>query len=210
MIYQVLGIGFEPSEQKEFQKIWQTCCINLEFSNSATHAQQLLLSKNYAWAIFNSRMLDSLSYIDIMRNINSVPILIITPDSTNEKQAQLAKKYLIKAGQDFGNVEKQAIHAFTYGDLYFCQEQRAARVCGQDVNLTMKEFNILSLLVSNPNKVFTYEMMIDLIWQEDHLYCSRKTVTNHVNNLRKKLKITPDVPDYIKSVYGVGYKFDMT
>lgn len=52
-------------------------------------------------------------------------------------------------------------------------------------------------------------MLMDLVWHEDYTYYSRKAVNNHVSNLRKKLKIFPDLPDYIKSVYGIGYKFEV-
>lgn len=61
----------------------------------------------------------------------------------------------------------------------------------------------------NPKRVFTYEMFMDLVWHEDYTYYSRKAVNNHVSNLRKKLKVAPDLPDYIKSVYGIGYKFEI-
>ena len=50
---------------------------------------------------------------------------------------------------------------------------------------------------------------MELIWNEDSSYYSRKAVNNHVSNLRKKLKVTQDFPDYIKSVVGVGYKFEV-
>lgn len=62
--------------------------------------------------------------------------------------------------------------------------------------------------VADPKRVFTYEMLMDLIWQEDYNFYSRKAINNHVTNLRKKLKVAPDIPNYIKSVYGVGYKFN--
>ena len=94
------------------------------------------------------------------------------------------------------------------GDLYFCLEQRLVTVRGQVIELTVKEFEIFSLLILNPKRVFTYEMLIDLVWNEDYTYYSRKAVNNHVSNLRKKLKDAPDLPDYVKSVYGIGYKFD--
>ncbi len=94
------------------------------------------------------------------------------------------------------------------GDLYFCLEQRLVTVRGQVIELTVKEFEIFSLLILNPKRVFTYEMLIDLVWNEDYTYYSRKAVNNHVSNLRKKLKVAPDLPDYVKSVYGIGYKFD--
>lgn len=48
-----------------------------------------------------------------------------------------------------------------------------------------------------------------LMLYEDYTYYSRKAINNHVSNLRKKIRIAPDLPDYIKSVYGVGYKFDV-
>ena len=94
------------------------------------------------------------------------------------------------------------------GDLYFCLEQRLVTIREQPIELTVKEFEIFSLLILNPKRVFTYEMLMDLVWEEDYTYYSRKAVNNHVSNLRKKLKVAPDLPEYIKSVYGIGYKFE--
>ncbi len=94
-------------------------------------------------------------------------------------------------------------------NLYFCQEQRLVCIGEQVIELTAKEFDILALLITHPKRVFTYELIMELVWNEDYSYYSRKAVNNHVSNLRKKLKITPDSPDYIKSVVGVGYKFEV-
>lgn len=96
------------------------------------------------------------------------------------------------------------------GDLYICLEQRLVIVREQEITLTVKEFDILVLLVMNPNRVFTYELIMELVWNEDCTYYSRKAINNHVSNLRKKLKIRPDDPDYIKSVTGIGYKFALS
>ena len=95
------------------------------------------------------------------------------------------------------------------GDLYFCQEQRLVCISEQVIELTAKEFDILALLITHPKRVFTYELIMELVWNEDYSYYSRKTVNNHVSNLRRKLKTTSDSPDYIKSVIGVGYKFEV-
>ena len=77
-------------------------------------------------------------------------------------------------------------------------ENRTVKVSNQIVKLTAKEFDILALLIMHPKRVFTYEMIMDLVWHEDYTFYSRKAVNNHVSNLRKKLKIAPDIPDYIK------------
>ena len=94
------------------------------------------------------------------------------------------------------------------GDLYFCQEQRLVYIGEQEIKLTAKEFDILALLITHPKRVFTYELIMELVWNEDYSYYSRKTVNNHVSNLRRKLKTTSDSPDYIKSIVSVGYKFE--
>ncbi len=103
----------------------------------------------------------------------------------------------------------QSLTEIREGDLYFCLEQRLVTVRGQAIPLTVKEFDIFALLILNPKRVFTYEMLLDLVWHEDYTYYSRKAINNHVSNLRKKIRIAPDLPDYVKSVYGVGYKFDI-
>ena len=103
----------------------------------------------------------------------------------------------------------QTITEIRKGDLYICMERREVSIRNQNVILTANEFDLLALLIMHPKRVFTYEMLMDLIWHEDYTFYSRKAVNNHVSNLRKKLKIAPDVPDYIKSVYGVGYKFEV-
>lgn len=103
----------------------------------------------------------------------------------------------------------QSLTEIREDDLYFCLEQRLVTVRGQAIPLTVKEFDIFALLILNPKRVFTYEMLLDLVWHEDYTYYSRKAINNHISNLRKKIRIAPDLPDYVKSVYGVGYKFDI-
>ena len=103
----------------------------------------------------------------------------------------------------------QSLTEIREGDLYFCLEKRLVTVRGQVIPLTVKEFEIFVLFLQNPKRVFTYEMLMDLVWHEDYTYYSRKAINNHISNLRKKIRIAPELPDYIKSVYGVGYKFDI-
>lgn len=103
----------------------------------------------------------------------------------------------------------QSLTEIREGDLYFCLERRLVTVRSQIIPLTVKEFEIFSLLIQHPGRVYSYEVILDLVWQEDYTYYSRKAVNNHISNLRRKIKVAPDVPDYVKSVYGVGYKFEI-
>lgn len=112
-----------------------------------------------------------------------------------------------KSGRDWINNEPLTV--IDVGNLYFCLEYRSVQVYGQEIELTAKEFDILALLILNPRRVFTYEMIADIVWNEEYNEYSRKAINNHISNLRRKLRIAPDVPNYIKSVHSIGYKFDM-
>lgn len=94
------------------------------------------------------------------------------------------------------------------GDLWLSLEQREVMIRGHKIELTAKEFDILALLMMNPKRVFTYEMITELVWEEDYANYSHKAINNHISNLRKKLKAITDSSEYIKNVIGVGYKFD--
>lgn len=93
------------------------------------------------------------------------------------------------------------------GELYFCLENRIVRIDKKDVRLTGKEFEIFTLLITNPSRVFTYEMIADSVWNEMYDYSFRKAINNHIYNLRRKLKVSPQTPEYIMSVHGIGYRF---
>lgn len=93
-------------------------------------------------------------------------------------------------------------------DLYFCLENRIVCVSKTEIGLTAKEFDIFAMLILNPHRVLTYDMIMDTVWHEALDFYSRRAINNHVSNLRHKLKITPDTPDYIKSVHSIGYKFN--
>ncbi len=103
------------------------------------------------------------------------------------------------------DTELTEVHA---ENLYFCLENRIVYICETEIALTVKEFDIFALLIMNPRRVLTYDMIIDLVWHENLDYYSRRAINNHVSNLRRKLRITPATPDYIRSVHSIGYKFN--
>lgn len=76
------------------------------------------------------------------------------------------------------------------------------------VELTTKEFDLLSLLASNPNHVYTREILLDKIWDLNEVRDVRN-VDSHIKNIRMKLKKAKNDTSFIKTVWGVGYKFNL-
>lgn len=95
-------------------------------------------------------------------------------------------------------------------DLYFCLEEREVSVQGKKIDLSVREFNALYLLLMNRKRVMTFETISYHVWGEEYVENELTAIHNIMSRLRQKLKISPDIPDYIISVRGVGYKFDTT
>ena len=79
-------------------------------------------------------------------------------------------------------------------------------VQGREVTLTNREFELLLFLAENPNIAFSKETLFDRVWGMDAVG-DTATVTVHVNRLREKLEDDTGSPDYIETVWGVGYRF---
>ena len=92
------------------------------------------------------------------------------------------------------------------GDLRLDCEGRRAYVLNKEVNLTAKEFDLLELLVKNPNKIYSRENLLNLVWGYEYPGDVR-TVDVHVRRLREKIESNPSEPKYVHTKWGVGYYY---
>jgi two-component system response regulator VanR len=95
---------------------------------------------------------------------------------------------------------------YKYDDLEINTESRSVICANKNVNLTKTEFDILLLLASKPDRVFTFEQIYAQVWGEEYMGNSN-TVMVHIRKLREKLGDNTKNPSYIKTIWGVGYKF---
>ena len=91
------------------------------------------------------------------------------------------------------------------GGLVMDDNKKLVQAEGEVVNLTQLEYNILHLLMSNMDKVFTSSQIYEAVWNEPAFHVS-KTVSVHIRHIREKIEINPKEPRYLKVVYGLGYK----
>lgn len=94
----------------------------------------------------------------------------------------------------------------TFGELKIDCESRRVYIRGKEVNLTAKEFDLLELLIFNPNKVYSRENLLNTVWGYDYPGDAR-TVDVHIRRLREKIEDNPSEPKYIHTKWGVGYFF---
>lgn len=170
-------------------------------------------------------MMPGLSGFDVVRKIREqgeVPVLFLSAkqeDSDKIRGLGLgADDYIVKSatpGEVVARVKavlrrtRRAAVAppsvLDFGRLTIDVRAREARIDGQPVTLTAREFELLQLFAEHPRQVFSREQLFERLWGA---HGDRHTVTVHVGRLREKLEVDPANPELIVTVWGVGYRFE--
>lgn len=125
------------------------------------------------------------------------------PFSIREVQARV--KALLRRKEKSSSPAIQQNH-LAYGKLKINLETREVHISNQLVNLTAKEFDLLVQFARHPGKVYTRTQLLDLVWGSGYEGFEH-TVNSHINRLRAKIEIDPARPEFVQTVWGVGYKF---
>lgn len=163
--------------------------------------------------------IDGFAVCEILRKESRVPIIMLTALDDEDSQMKgfdaLADDYITKPfsmplvvkhieavlrrAEQGAGVETNILR---YKDLTLDTDSFTVLVKDESVSLTIREFEILKLLVENQGRVFTRESLLDSIWGYDY-FGDEKIVNTHIKNIRKKLGV-----DYIETIRGAGYKIE--
>ncbi len=198
-----------------------------EIVSTGTEGLQKATSEPFDLIILDLMLpgIDGFALCNEIRKVKDIPILMVTarnedidlirgfdrgaddyikkPFNPNELVARVKAhiaRYdrLVQRGQ-----EKKEIRV---GSLVIDQEARRVYVNGVEKIFTAKEFDLLSFLAIHPNQVFTKEHLFERIWGIDAIG-DTSTVTVHIRKIREKIEADPSNPEYIETVWGVGYRF---
>lgn len=173
--------------------------------------------------------LNGMEVMKVIREKSTVPILIMSAKDTDvDKAIGLglgADDYISKP---FSMVEFSARvkAAIRRGKMYSCSPSEQEEVKsinfheisldlnnfsvtknGEKIQLTSKEFDILKLFITNPNRVFTKAQIYNLIWNDEY-YGDENVINVHVRRLREKIEEDASKPKYIKTLWGIGYRLE--
>ncbi len=104
------------------------------------------------------------------------------------------------------NVQSNII---VYGGMCIDREKRTVTIDERRIDLTAKEFDLLLQFIDHPGRVYSRAQLLDMVWGYGHEGYEH-TVNSHINRLRGKIEKDPNKPEYILTVWGVGYKFNDT
>lgn len=127
----------------------------------------------------------------------------------NDNEEKAIKKVIAALANEieFEVLQSVSVPMLSFPGLEIIQSQRRVFRDGEDVNLTRLEYSTLIFLASNPGIVFTQTQIFEAVWNMDSNSC-HSSVVNVIYNLRKKIEPDSKNPTYIKTVLGVGYKFN--
>lgn len=200
---------------------------NVECSFDGVQAVEKLENEEYQLVILDL-MLPKLSGGEVLlkiRNKYTIPVIILSAkDEQTDKIFGLelgADDYMTKPFEigellarvkaqlrryiEFNKVEVKENEILEYEELILNLSTYKLTVKGIDITLTAKEFEILKLFMQYPDKVFTKSQIFNVVWQEEYM-TDENTVMVHISRLRNKINKNTEKHEYIKTVWGIGYK----
>nr|WP_255648018.1 response regulator transcription factor [Pseudalkalibacillus hwajinpoensis] len=165
---------------------------------------------------------DGIEVAEEIRSVDDVPIIMLT--ALGQERDRLlgltvgADDYLTKPFSPrelvlrvrniLRRTKRQHVPSLiTFGELTIDESRRKVTINGAEVELTVKEFNLLYLLASHPSRVFPRSQLIEAIWGYE-FDGDVNTINVHVRRLREKIEKDSAAPNWIKTVWGIGYKFE--
>ena len=171
---------------------------------------------------------DDHAFLKAMRNARSTPIMVLSSKTDHSHRIHAlqagAHAYM---GQPYTHeecmaqahslmqlysetaTEGEVCYTLAFGnDLLIDPTTRQVFIHGKELKMTRKEFDLLFWLASNPGRVFTREQLYDHVWDEQSAFNVDNVVKNHISSLKQKLSDANQ--EYIKNVWGVGYRFCKT
>ena len=112
----------------------------------------------------------------------------------------------VRLGSLSGQSESRS-DIYTTGGLVIDDGQKSVTLDGEQIPVTPTEYGILKFLTSNAGKVFSIEQIYEAVWNEP-AYSAENTVAVHIRRIREKIEIDPKNPQYLKVVWGIGYKIE--
>lgn len=172
--------------------------------------------------------IDGLEVMNMIRKKSSVPILIMSAKDTDLDKAlglglgaddYICKPFSmielsarVKAGirrsTTYSAPQQKQDDMIVIGDLKVDTANFTVQKNNETIKLTSKEFELLKLFATNQNRVFTKAQIYSLIWNEEY-YGDENVINVHMRRLREKIEDDPSQPQYIKTLWGIGYKLEV-
>lgn len=188
---------------------------------SLEEAKNVIIKNDIDFLLIDINLPDG-SGLDLCEQISDImdfPIVFFTANDTEEDMIKGFERgcddYISKPfSMDILKLKINAIlkrshtkdkNEFKYKDLRIDYDSRKVYVRNEEVNLTVTEYKLLELLCKNKNKAVTKELILEKLWDCNGNYVDENAISVNIRRLRKKIEVDPKNPEYIITLFGIGY-----
>ena len=226
MTYNILVVDDEKLIVKGIKFSLEQDNMAVDAAYDGEEALNLAKAKEYDLVVLDVMLpkIDGLEVCQQIREISNVPVIMVTakgddmdkimgleygaddyitkPFNILELKARI--KAILRRSIKKVNIKEPSDKSLAIRNLKIDADSRRAFINAREANLTVKEFDLLELLMENKDKVYSREMLLNTIWGYDYPGDVR-TVDVHIRRLREKIEENPSEPKYIHTKWGVGY-----
>ena len=172
--------------------------------------------------------LDGLSALLRIREKRNLPVIVLSAKSEdtdkilglsmgaddyvtkpfNPQELAARVRSQLRRYTSLGDIHSSGENTIVNGRLTFNLDEHVLYADGEPVKLTATETKIVDLLMRNPGRIFPAEEIYRRVWDGEAAYACENTVMVHIRRIREKIELNPKEPDYIKVVWGIGYKME--
>lgn len=228
MTYNILVVDDEKLIVKGIKFSLEQDNMTVDTAYDGEEALNFAKEKEYDLIVLDVMLpkIDGLEVCQQVREFSNVPIIMVTakdgdmdkimgleygaddyitkPFNILELKARI--KAILRRSIRKVSIKESSDKSLSIRDLKIDAESRRAFINSKETNLTVKEFDLLELLMENKDKVYSREILLNTIWGYDYPGDIR-TVDVHIRRLREKIEENPSEPKYIHTKWGVGYYF---
>jgi len=222
----ILAIGYADDEFKTLEQVLSVCDIVCHRAESLSDALTMLRDGRYSLIAIKGDVSEGLIPVMYVREMTLAPVLVTSNYDDMKIKSEAIEKgadgYLhingafeflcetvsamIRRYNEYSNCEKEELSVISFGELTINKNSRRVFIGDHEIDLTLKEFDILSLITDYKGEVITYEQLTELVWKGNYNSDSYKPLMVLVGKLKDKLKINENSPEYIVNIRGMGYR----
>ena len=227
-MYRVLICDDQPDIVNALKIYLKPEGYDLLTAQNGKEALELVQTKRVDLILMDIMMpvMDGIVATDKIREFSNVPIILLTAKSETEDVVlglnvgaddYITKPFVpvevlarVRSQLRRSGMQKDPepqLDSLSVGGIVMNDREKTVTVDGDPVSLTPIEYNILKLLMENPNKVYSSKAVYRIVWNEEPMG-AEGAVSVHIRHLREKIEIDPGNPRYIKVVWGQGYKME--
>lgn len=206
--------------------------MNVHYVNTMEEAIELIASGDYVILVIRADTVSYMPKLKVICELKNIPIILLSYGHTDPVEradalrtgadvaicTQFHASYVVESCFSLirlyskldGKKRLKPGSVLVHDHIMICTANRDVYIKGEEVKLSRMEFDTLHFFMLHPGNALSHRQIYRRVWGNEYAETMNEMLRNHISRLRKKIKTTPEIPDYILTVKDVGYKLTLS